>query len=182
MWYDSTKLPWVFPSPNMPSLDTATVYPGMCLLEGTNVSEGRGTTRPFEIFGSPFIKTDTLLKRLNAFKLQGVCFRPMHFEPTFQKHAGKLCAGAQIHVTQREKYRPFKTGVAVIKALYDMYPGEFAWKQPPYEYETKKLPIDILCGLTECGKISSKGQSSSTWRSGGKMNAEILHGIRERNT
>jgi len=146
MWFDHTKLPWVLPSPNMPTLDAAIVYPGMCLLEGTMLSEGRGTTRPFEIFGSPFIEPDKLVKALNEFKLSGVIFRPMYFQPTFQKHAGKLCGGAQIHVTNREKFKPFKTGVAIIKAIHDLYPDDFLWKQPPYEYETKKLPIDILAG------------------------------------
>jgi len=146
MFFDDTKLPWVLPSPNMPTLDTAIVYPGMCLLEGTMLSEGRGTTRPFEIFGAPFINPDALIKRLDEFKLQGVIFRPMYFQPTFQKHAGKLCGGAQIHVTNREKFKPFKTGVAIIKAVHEIYAKEDLWKQPPYEYETEKMPIDILAG------------------------------------
>lgn len=146
MWFDKTGLPWIMPSPNMPSLDTATLYPGMCLLEGTNLSEGRGTTRPFEIFGAPFIDPDLLVMRLKEFSLPGVIFRPMFFQPTFQKHAGRLCGGAQIHVINREKFRPFKTGVAVLKAMHDLYPEDFRWKQPPYEYETEKMPIDILAG------------------------------------
>ena len=145
-WFDETELPWVLPSPNMPMLDTATVYPGMCLFEGTEVSEGRGTTRPFEIFGAPFIHPETLMDRLKEFKLPGVVFRPLYFQPTFQKHAGTVCGGAQIHVTDREKFRPFKTGVAILKAIHNTYPREFAWKQPPYEYEEVKLPIDILAG------------------------------------
>lgn len=146
MWFDDTLLPWVMPSPNMPTLDTATVYPGICLLEGTNLSEGRGTTRPFEIFGAPFVEPYLLTDRLRAFKLPGVVFRPMYFQPTFQKHAGSLCGGAQIHVTNRNKFKPFKTGVAILKAAHDLYPKHFAWKQPPYEYETEKMPIDILAG------------------------------------
>lgn len=146
MWFDETGLLWVLPSPNMPILDTAVVYPGMCLLEGTNISEGRGTTRPFEIFGAPFIHPDTLVKRLKEFKLPGVIFRPLHFQPTFQKHAGKVCGGAQIHVTDREKFKPFKTGVAILKAIHNTWPKQFEWKQPPYEYEEHKLPIDILAG------------------------------------
>jgi uncharacterized protein YbbC (DUF1343 family) len=146
MWFDQTGLPWVMPSPNMPTLDAALVYPGMCLLEGTNISEGRGTTRPFEIFGAPFIHSETLVNVLNQFKLPGIVFRPLSFEPTFQKHAGTLCHGAQIHVTNRETFKPFKTGVAVLKAIHNTYPRDFAWKQPPYEYEDIKLPIDILAG------------------------------------
>lgn len=146
MWFDQTGLPWVMPSPNMPTLDTALVYPGMCLFEATNVSEGRGTTRPFEIFGAPFIHADTIVKALREFRLPGVVFRPLSFQPTFQKHAGLLCGGAQIHVTDRERFKPFKTGVAILKAIHNTYPRDFKWKEPPYEYEEINLPIDILAG------------------------------------
>jgi uncharacterized protein YbbC (DUF1343 family) len=146
MSFDETGLPWVMPSPNMPTLDTATVYPGMCLLEGTNISEGRGTTRPFEIFGAPFIDSDLIVNRFREYKLPGVVFRPLYFQPTFQKYLGELCEGAQIHVIDREKFRPFKTGVAVLKVIHDLYPDQFTWKQPPYEYEYEKMPIDILAG------------------------------------
>jgi uncharacterized protein YbbC (DUF1343 family) len=145
-WFDGTGLPWVLPSPNMPTLDTALVYPGMCLLEGTNLSEGRGTTRPFEIFGAPFIHAETIVERLREFRLPGVLFRPLSFQPTFQKHMNMLCGGAQIHVTDREKFKPFRTGVAILKAVHNTYPRDFAWKQPPYEYEEIKMPIDILAG------------------------------------
>jgi len=146
MWYDHTGLPWVLPSPNMPTLETATVYPGMCLLEGTNMSEGRGTTRPFEIFGAPFIDPDTLVKRLSEFRLTGVVFRPLYFLPTFQKHAGRLCGGAQIHITNRDRFKSLKTATAILKAVHDLYPRKFRWNNPPYEYEKKLLPIDILAG------------------------------------
>jgi uncharacterized protein YbbC (DUF1343 family) len=159
MWFGETGLQWVLPSPNMPTPDTALVYPGMCLLEGTNVSEGRGTTRPFEIFGAPFIDAEALIEKLKSFKLPGVIFRPMGFQPTFQKHAGKLCGGAQIHVTNRNKFRPFKTGVAVIKALHDLYPDYFEWKKPPYEYEIEKMPIDILAGTDRLRKDIENGKS-----------------------
>ena len=158
MWFDTTGLPWVLPSPNMPTLDTAVVYPGMCLLEGTLLSEGRGTTRPFEIFGAPFIAPELLIKRLREFKLPGVIFRPMFFEPTFQKHSGNLCGGAQIHVTDRDKFKPFKTGVAILKAVHDLYPEDFLWKQPPYEYETEKMPIDILAGTDRIRKEIEAGE------------------------
>ena len=164
-WFDETELPWVLPSPNMPMLDTATVYPGMCLFEGTEVSEGRGTTRPFEIFGAPFIHPETLMDRLKEFKLPGVVFRPLYFQPTFQKHAGTVCGGAQIHVTDREKFRPFKTGVAILKAIHNTYPREFAWKQPPYEYEEVKLPIDILAGSDRLRK------DIESWRDLNEMEA-----------
>jgi len=159
MWFDDTKLPWIFPSPNMPTLDTAIVYPGMCLLEGTDLSEGRGTTRPFELFGAPFIEPDRLVKQLKKFKLPGVVFRPTYFIPTFQKHAETLCGGAQIHVTNRESFKPFKTGVAILKAVHQLYPEQFKWKKPPYEYETKKMPIDILAGTDQLRLDIETGKS-----------------------
>jgi uncharacterized protein YbbC (DUF1343 family) len=148
----------VIPSPNMPALETATVYPGMCLLEGTNISEGRGTTRPFEIFGAPYIDSDLFVEYLKKFRLPGVLFRPMYFQPTFQKYAGKLCKGAQIHITDRERFRPFKTGVAVLKAVHDLYLEHFTWRPPPYEYETEKMPMDILAGTGKLRKDIENGE------------------------
>jgi uncharacterized protein YbbC (DUF1343 family) len=146
MWLDQTGLPWVMPSPNMPTLATATIYPGLCLLEGTNISEGRGTTRPFEIFGAPFIDAEKLCGELNALKLPGVFFRENYFQPTFQKFAGELCGGAQIHVLDRNEFRPFLSGVEIIRRIRKTYPEQFQWKQSPYEYEWKRLPIEILIG------------------------------------
>ena len=146
MWFCDTGLPWVLPSPNMPTLETATVYPGMCLLEGTNMSEGRGTTRPFEIFGAPYIDSEALLKNLSRFKIPGAVMRPISFIPTFQKYAGEVCHGAQIHVTDREEFRPFRCAVAILKAAHGLYPDGFKWKSPPYEYESILMPIDILAG------------------------------------
>ena len=146
MWFDETGLPWVMPSPNMPTLDTAAVYPGMCLIEGTNISEGRGTTRPFEIFGAPFIDAETLCRELNILKLPGVFFRENYFQPTFHKFAGEMCGGAQLHVIDRDIFRPFQTGIEIIRCIRKLYPDSFAWKQPPYEYEREKLPIQILLG------------------------------------
>ena len=146
MWFDQTRLPWVMPSPNMPTLDTATVYSGMCLLEGTNISEGRGTARPFEIVGAPFIEAEKFCSELNALKLPGVFFRENYFQPTFQKFAGELCGGGQIHVLDRDEFRPFLTGVEIIKHIRKTYPEQFQWKQPPYEYEWKRLPIEVLIG------------------------------------
>ena len=146
MWFDQTGLTWVMPSPNMPTLDTATVYPGMCLLEATNISEGRGTTRPFEIFGAPFIDGEQLCSELNNLKLPGVFLRENYFQPTFHKFAGELCGGAQLHVIDRESFQPFLAGVEIIKLIRKIYPEQFQWKQPPYEYEWKRLPIEILIG------------------------------------
>jgi uncharacterized protein YbbC (DUF1343 family) len=148
MWFDQTKLPWAMPSPNMPTLDTAAVYPGFCLLEGTELSEGRGTTRPFEIFGAPFIDPERLVRRLRELDLPGVHFRPLHFQPTFQKHAGQRCGGAQLHVTDRHVFQSVLTAAAVLSVVHELWPEEFRWLKPPYEYETRKAPIEILAGGT----------------------------------
>jgi uncharacterized protein YbbC (DUF1343 family) len=158
-WFDETALPWVMPSPNMPALQTATVYPGMCLFEGTILSEGRGTTRPFEIFGAPFIEPERLVKKLNEFKLKGVFFRPLYFIPTFNKFSGHLCGGAQIHVIDREKFKPFKTAVAILLAIKELYPEINLWREPPYEYEFEKLPFDILAGSDRLRREIEKGKS-----------------------
>jgi len=146
MFFDQTGLPWVLPSPNMPTLDTAIVYPGMCLLEGTNISEGRGTTKPFELFGATFIDASALLQRLDAMSLTGVRFRACSFRPTFDKFAGQLCHGAQIHVLNRHTFKPYLTGLAVIATIRELSPTAFAWRKPPYEFETRRLPFDMLTG------------------------------------
>lgn len=159
LWFDQTELPWVLPSPNMPTLETATVYPGMCLLEGTNLSEGRGTTRPFEIFGAPFIQPYALIEKLNQFQLPAVKFRPLHFQPTFNKFANRVCGGAQIHVMDRNEFKPILTATAILKAVYELYPQKFRWKKPPYEYENKKMPIDILAGTNKFRQGIKSGKS-----------------------
>ncbi len=146
MWFDQTGLPWISPSPNMPTLDTATVYPGAVKVEGTLLSEGRGTTRPFEFIGAPYIDPHQLVEALAAEDLPGVFFRAHSFQPTFQKHVGELCGGLQIHVLDRETFRPVSTGVAIIKTICHLYPDHFQWKQPPYEYVYDKLPFDVICG------------------------------------
>ena len=145
-WFDETGLPWVLPSPNMPTLETAVVYPGGCLLEGTDLSEGRGTTRPFEILGAPFIDPDRLAAALTARDLPGVAFRPLWFQPTFQKHAGEVCGGVQVHVTDRQAFRSVLTYLALLSDIRRLWPDDFTWRRPPYEYEHEKLPIDILAG------------------------------------
>ncbi|MEK6304169.1 MAG: DUF1343 domain-containing protein [Acidobacteriota bacterium] len=146
MWFEETALPWVMPSPNMPTVDTAVVYPGSVLFEGTSVSEGRGTTRPFEVIGAPYIDPRALTEELGLDKLPGVVFRPVHFEPTFHKFAGQLCGGVQIHVTDRNAFKPVLTGAAIISAIRRLYPNEFEWKEPPYEYVYDKLPFDVING------------------------------------
>ena len=146
MWFDQTGLPWVMPSPNMPTLDTATVYPGMCLFEGTNVSEGRGTTRPFELVGAPFVESERFARELNLLRLPGVYFRAASFRPTFHKFAGELCGGAQLHVTERDQFMPYRTGLEIIRTIRRLYGDLFAWKEPPYEYEFERWPIEVLLG------------------------------------
>jgi uncharacterized protein YbbC (DUF1343 family) len=145
-WFDETGLPWVMPSPNMPTLDTATVYPGGCLFEGTNISEGRGTTRPFELVGAPWVDAHRFATELENEDLPGVFMRPASFEPAFHKFASELCGGVQQHVIDRETYRPLRTGLAIIKVLRRLWPNEFAWRDTTYEYETEKPAIDILAG------------------------------------
>ena len=146
MYHDDAEAPWVIPSPNLPTLDSAIVYPGMVLLEGTMLSEGRGTTRPFELAGAPGIDADRLAHGLNVLGLPGVHFRPATFEPTFQKHAGRTCGGCQIHVTERRAFRPLLSAVALVAACRRAAPEHFAWREPPYEYEHERMPIDILAG------------------------------------
>jgi uncharacterized protein YbbC (DUF1343 family) len=147
--FEATGLPWILPSPNMPTVDTAFVYPGLCLIEGTNVSEGRGTTRPFEIIGAPFIDGHTLANRLAGYDLPGVRFRPLSFRPTFQKHAGKSCGGIQLHVTDRTTFRPYRTGVALLRELWSVGGDAFAWRTEPYEFVSHRPAIDLLTGGAE---------------------------------
>jgi uncharacterized protein YbbC (DUF1343 family) len=149
MFYENTGLPWVMPSPNIPTVDSAVVYPGTVLFEGTNVSEGRGTTRPFELIGAPWVDAEGLADTLNARGLPGVHFRPVVFEPTFQKHAKQPCGGCQIHVLNRESFRAVQSGVAVLTEIRAQNPAAFQWRQPPYEYEHDKLPFDILAGSAQ---------------------------------
>jgi len=146
MYWDETGLPWVMPSPNMPTLDTAIVYPGTVLFEGTMLSEGRGTTRPFELIGAPWLDGEQLAVRMNGTGLKGVHFRAVMFEPTFQKHARATCGGCQIHVTSRQEFEPVKVGVSLMRECYGLTPDRFKWRDPPYEYEHDKMPIDILAG------------------------------------
>jgi uncharacterized protein YbbC (DUF1343 family) len=146
MHFEDTGLPWVLPSPNMPTVDTAFVYPGACLVEGTNLSEGRGTTRPFELVGAPWLDGHALAAALEREPLAGVRFRPAEFTPTFQKHAGRLCAGVQVHVLDRGRFDAFLAYVLLIHHARRQDPRSFAWREPPYEYERRKRPIDILCG------------------------------------
>jgi len=149
---------WVMPSPNMPSRETALVYPGMCLLEATNLSEGRGTTRPFEIFGAPWIDPWAICNELNgSVFMQGAVLRPHYFIPTFNKHQGTKCGGAQIHVTDQESFRPFLCGLGILE--YCLRSPESCWNPPPYEYEYRRMPIDILAGGTHVREMVDAGST-----------------------
>jgi uncharacterized protein YbbC (DUF1343 family) len=145
-YWDDTDVPWVMPSPNIPTLDSAIVYPGTVLFEGTLLSEGRGTTRPFELVGVPWIDGDIFAARMNRASLPGVHFRAAAFEPTFQKHARQTCGGCQIHVLDRASFLPVKSGVSLIREFFGSGHDLFEWRAPPYEYEYEKMPIDILSG------------------------------------
>ena len=160
-YQDEAGAPWVMPSPNLPTLDSALVYPGMVLLEGTTLSEGRGTTRPFELAGAPGIDPEALAGALNALDLPGVHFRPAGFEPTFQKHAGRTCGGCQIHVTDRRAFRPVLTATAVIRACRAAAPDAFAWREPPYEYEHERMPMDILSGSEALRRSLDAGRAAA---------------------
>jgi len=146
MRWEATGLPWVAPSPNMPTPDTARVYPGGCLIEGTNLSEGRGTTRPFEWTGAPYLDAHRFASDLDGQRLPGVRFRPARFVPTFHKWAGRTCEGVQLHVTDERTFKPFLTALALIATARRHAPRNFAWRRPPYEFERRRLPIDILLG------------------------------------
>ena len=158
MYWDDTGLPWVMPSPNIPTLESALAFPGTVHLEGTNASEGRGTTRPFELVGAPWVSAEAFAARLNARHLPGAYFRPVVFEPTFQKHARVACGGCQIHVRDRLAFRPVLTGAAIIEEIRAANPSAFAWKQPPYEYEHDKVPIDVIAGSSSFRRAIDAGE------------------------
>jgi uncharacterized protein YbbC (DUF1343 family) len=162
LWLDETDAPWVLPSPNMPTLDSATVFPGTVHVEGTQVSEGRGTTKPFELVGAPYIVAEEYAKGLNGLGFPGVYFRGCGFQPTFQKHGGVTCAGVQIHVTDRREFEPVIVGVATVKLAYDLYTEHFRWKEPPYEYVYDKNPFDVIAGTDKLRQAIERGDSVET--------------------
>lgn len=149
MLFNDTGLPWVAPSPNLPTPMSALVYPGQVIWEGTNISEGRGTTQPFEIFGAPFVDPVKIMESIDAAAIPGAHLRELAFEPTFNKHAGRTCRGFQIHVTHPDVYRPYATSLLLLQTMIGCFREDFAWKQPPYEYEFDKLPIDLILGNRE---------------------------------
>lgn len=159
LWYDQTDAPWVLPSPNIPTVDTTVVFPATVHIEGTQMSEGRGTTKPFELVGAPYIDADDFAAALEAFDFAGVYFRACGFMPTFQKHAGQACGGVQIHVTDREAFEPVAAGIAVVKTAFDMYGKEFRWKDPPYEYDYDRNPFDLIAGTAKVREAIERGDS-----------------------
>jgi uncharacterized protein YbbC (DUF1343 family) len=180
MYWDDTDLTWIISSPNIPTFDTTTVYPGGVLFEGTNVSEGRGTTRPFELIGAPWVVAERFAEAMNRRDLHGVYFRPAVFEPTFQKHAGKACAGVQIHARDRRTFRPVEAGVALIEAFRASDPNQFRWKDPPYEYEYEKMPIDCLAGSSTLRDQIDAGVPAHEIAAGWKEPVDEFLKIRER--
>ncbi len=149
MWFDDTGLPWVAPSPNMPTIETAAVYPGQVIWEGTNMSEGRGTALPFEICGAPYLDLARVREALAGKSLPGVILRPLTFEPTSGKHAQTPCHGFQVHITDRDRYQPYRTSLQLLQAIVGCHPEAFEWKAPPYEYEFEKRPIDLILGSAD---------------------------------
>jgi uncharacterized protein YbbC (DUF1343 family) len=180
MYSDASGLSWVLPSPNMPTVDTAVVYPGTVLFEGTNVSEGRGTTKPFEIVGAPWIAADRFADAMNRLDLPGVRFRPAVFEPTFHKHAGDSCGGCQIHVLDRAAFPAVETGVALTAACRAAGPDRFRWRDPPYEYEHDKLPFDILAGSSELREQIERGTAARDIARSWEGGVREFNRIRER--
>jgi uncharacterized protein YbbC (DUF1343 family) len=180
MYFDDTGLPWVIPSPNLPTLDSAIVYPGTVLVEGTLLSEGRGTTRPFELVGAPWIDGERLAAALNARGLPGAHFRPAIFEPTFQKHARTTCGGCQVHVTDRTAFRPVRTGVEVIAACRGQAPDAFRWGPAPYEYEHDRWPIDILSGSDALRTALDRGEDVETIVAAWAADEEAFRRTREK--
>jgi uncharacterized protein YbbC (DUF1343 family) len=169
-WFEQTGLPFVMPSPNIPTVDTCVIFPGTVHIEGTEVSEGRGTTKPFELVGAPYIDPVIYKRELDKLGLPGVAFRSTYFQPTFQKHGRVTCGGVQIHMTDREALRPVITGVAVMKAAFDLYPDDFLWKQTAYEYVFDKNPIDVVAGTDKLRKQLEAGETveaiQASWGAG----------------
>ncbi len=160
-WGDMWDREWTPPSPNIPVLSAAVVFPGMVHFEGTNISEGRGTTRPFDWVGAPFIDADKLAEHMNQLKLKGVYFRPIFFQPTFHKGKDQVCGGVHTHVTNRAVFNAFEAGVHLLSAIHNFYPNDLKWKQPPYEYISDRLPIDVIAGTDALRLAVEKGNVTS---------------------
>jgi uncharacterized protein YbbC (DUF1343 family) len=181
MLFRETGFPWVFPSPNMPSLQTALVYPGQVIWEGTNISEGRGTTMPFELFGAPFCDLAAIINELKDYELAGCLLRPIEFEPTSGKWADMPCRGFQLLVTDAGKFRPYRTSLALLQVIMRLYPDDFAYKEPPYEYEFNKLPMDMIIGDQKIRRGLEQGVSvaelEESWHTGLRDYVERIQAV-----
>jgi uncharacterized protein YbbC (DUF1343 family) len=181
MWFEETGLSWVLPSPNIPTVDTCVVFPATVHIEGTEMSEGRGTTKPFELNGAPYIDPWVWVEELGKFNFEGVRFRQCYFQPTFQKHAKVTCGGVQIHVTDRNAFTPVIVGIAMVKTAYDLYTEKFLWKQSAYEYVFDKNPFDVVCGTDKIrkqieGRFSLK-EIEESWTAGLAIFGEIRNAV-----
>jgi uncharacterized protein YbbC (DUF1343 family) len=180
-WLDATGLPWVPPSPNMPTLETACLYPGLCLVEATNLSEGRGTTRPFHLVGSPWIDAEGLVLRLRALSLPGISFRAARFRPQFGKHGGEICSGVELHVDDREYFEPVALGLHLLKIIRDLHPEDFAWRSDPYEFVRDVPALDLLTGSMAAREYIEKGLDLDplfeSWRESGTDFENRLEGV-----
>jgi uncharacterized protein YbbC (DUF1343 family) len=174
MTWEETGLPWIAPSPNMPTPAAALVYPGGCLVEATELSEGRGTTRPFQLTGAPFIDPKRLADTLNALSLPGVVFVPTYFRPQFQKHKGKVCGGVELLVTDGNALPSYRVGVELLAAIHRLWPEQFAWREAPYEFIIDRPAIDLLTGGTECREAIESGKGLEDWLAGWKAHEEAF--------
>ena len=180
MYFDDTGRTWIMSSPNIPTFETTLVYPGTVLFEGTNVSEGRGTTRPFELVGAPWVVAERFADVMNRRNLPGVFFRPVLFEPTFHKHAGKACAGCQIHVLDRRTFRPVEAAVALLESFRAAGTDRFTWRDPPYEYEHARNPFDVLAGSPTLREQLESGVASHEIARSWESSVKEFEAIRKR--
>jgi len=179
-FYDETDAPWVMPSPNIPTVDTTVVFPSTVYFEGTQVSEGRGTTRPFEIVGAPYIDSKEYADALSLLELPGVIFRPINFLPTFQKYSNQCCGGVFLHITERDLFEPVISGLAMVKTIYDLYPKDFNWKDTPYEYEFERNPFDVIAGTTKIREMIEKGRTTDEIKLSWKNDVKGFNETREK--
>jgi uncharacterized protein YbbC (DUF1343 family) len=168
MTWEETGLPWIAPSPNMPTATTALVYPGGCLVEATELSEGRGTTRPFQLTGAPFVDPKRLAEELNGRKLPGATFVPTYYRPQFQKHRGAVCAGVELLVTDPRVFQSYRTGAELLDAVHRLWPDDFAWREAPYEFVADRPAIDLLTGGPEYRQAVESGEGLADWIGGWK--------------
>lgn len=178
-YFDETDAPWMIPSPNMPTIDTTIVFPGTVYFEGTQISEGRGTTRPFEMIGAPYINAKKYADTLNNIELPGVVFRAINFLPTFQKHKGQTCSGVFVHVLDRDLFEPVISGLAMVKTVFDLYPDDFKWKNPPYEYVYDRNPFDVIAGTEKIRKMFENGATVKEIKLSWQKDVEDFNKLRE---